>query len=254
MATPHPVTSCPALPRCHVAVCRRRRQAPTELVYRREKIGSVVQSVLHVDARDLTFVEQPDGTRSRQTGVQRPARGVMTGIHAAIAPDHVLRPVGPYSGVRARTCEIGGPLQLRIALRDLASRGMRSASQFIDVPDISKGRLALSGLFIQSVRQPAHSAAGGASQEDIRRPRLRYEPFGRPRPRRMAARSITRDADATDSRSSKAKSDCIATAPRCSERPQLRLHPSPLRRRRLSRQVCSNWEASRRAAMCSRSS
>jgi hypothetical protein len=38
-----------------------------------------------------------------------------------------------------------GPYQLRIALRDAASDRIGSASQFIDVPDIKRGRLTLWG-------------------------------------------------------------------------------------------------------------
>lgn len=140
-----------------------------------EKIGSVVQSVLHVDARDLTFVEQPDGTRSAEVETLVVTFGE-NGQLADQASDRYTLRLARDAYVRALDRGLvfraqvllrrPGPYQVRIALRDLASERIGSASQFIDVPDISKGRLTLSGLFIQSVRQPAHSAAGGAYQEE----------------------------------------------------------------------------------------
>jgi hypothetical protein len=41
-----------------------------------------------------------------------------------------------------------GPYQLRVALRDVIADRIGSASQFVDVPDVKKGRLTLSGLVI----------------------------------------------------------------------------------------------------------
>lgn len=38
-----------------------------------------------------------------------------------------------------------GAYQLRVALRDVASGRIGSAWQFVEVPDMSQGRLALSG-------------------------------------------------------------------------------------------------------------
>jgi hypothetical protein len=59
-----------------------------------------------------------------------------------------------------------GSYQLRIAVRDLASERIGSASQFIEVPDVRKGRLTLSGLFIEGVSQPAGAAAGDAVEDE----------------------------------------------------------------------------------------
>ncbi len=54
-----------------------------------------------------------------------------------------------------------GAYQLRISLRDSATQRIGSASQFIDVPDLKKDRLELSGLIVRgsnSRRTPARSA------------------------------------------------------------------------------------------------
>jgi hypothetical protein len=57
-----------------------------------------------------------------------------------------------------------GPYQLRIALRDTASDRIGSASRFIQVPDVKRGRLTLSGLLIEGVTDPA--TPSGADDRD----------------------------------------------------------------------------------------
>jgi hypothetical protein len=44
-----------------------------------------------------------------------------------------------------------GAYQLRIAVRDTASKRVGTASQFVQVPDLSKERLALSGIFVSGI-------------------------------------------------------------------------------------------------------
>jgi hypothetical protein len=57
-----------------------------------------------------------------------------------------------------------GAYQLRVAVRDAASERVGSASQFITVPDLSKDRLALSGLVVSgSLSTQAGSAAAAVS-------------------------------------------------------------------------------------------
>jgi hypothetical protein len=44
-----------------------------------------------------------------------------------------------------------GPYQLRVAVRDAGSSGIGSATQFVDVPDLTKHRLAMSGVVLGSL-------------------------------------------------------------------------------------------------------
>src|SRR5262249_51753043 len=53
-----------------------------------------------------------------------------------------------------------GAYQLRAVLRDSATGQAGSASQFIEVPDISKGRLALSGIVLSAESRQAKASAG----------------------------------------------------------------------------------------------
>jgi hypothetical protein len=57
-----------------------------------------------------------------------------------------------------------GAYQVRVLLRDSTSGKMGSASQFIEVPDVSKGHLTLSTLVIESL--PSRSPAGTARSAD----------------------------------------------------------------------------------------
>jgi VWFA-related protein len=60
-----------------------------------------------------------------------------------------------------------GAYQMRIALRDTVNGQVGSATQFIDVPDVRKGHLALSGLMLSadSKAAPAQNAAAGEGDE-----------------------------------------------------------------------------------------
>jgi hypothetical protein len=50
-----------------------------------------------------------------------------------------------------------GPYQLRIALRDAESKRIGSATQFVHIPDLSKRRVALSGIVIGARPQVTHA-------------------------------------------------------------------------------------------------
>jgi VWFA-related protein len=141
-----------------------------------DKVGPFVTSVMHLDARDLTFVERAGGTRAAEIEVlamtfgengqvadQSSRRYTFTmtaSAHAdALAAGLVYRMQVPLK--RA------GPYQLRIALRDVASDRIGSASRFIDVPDVKNRQLALSGLVIEGV---APTPATGGSDDGTRDP------------------------------------------------------------------------------------
>lgn len=142
------------------------------------KVGAVVHSVMHVDARDLMFAEQPDGTRTAELETL----AVTFGENGQVADQNNQRyTVKLPPDVHARALERGfvyrlqvplkrsGPYQLRIALRDVGSDRIGSASQFIDVPDVKKGRLTLSGLAIEGLaqrKQPSGPGGGGAPPLD----------------------------------------------------------------------------------------
>jgi hypothetical protein len=123
----------------------------------------VVRSLLHIDARGLTFTERPDGSRETELQLVTLAFGADGRAAESAGRQHRL-------GIPAEAFEAtlrGGLLysfetpvarpggyQVRAAVRDAASGRLGSASQFVEVPELKKGRLVLSGI----------AMSGGASE------------------------------------------------------------------------------------------
>jgi len=147
--------------------------------------GSFVQSMLHIDGHDLTFTDEPDGFKKAvvdvllvtfgdngtvidQTSQTFTMRGKADTYKLAMqrgfvhTVNHVVKKPGAY--------------QLRAAVRDSVSQKIGSATQFIEVPDVSKGRLTLSGIVMRASRPPdppqqPGAAAGPPSTEAQQEPR-----------------------------------------------------------------------------------
>lgn len=135
------------------------------------RAGSLLRSFLYMDAQDLTFVDQPDGwhtatldlsgvlfgdngqvvSRQDYTGsVRRKGQAYQRALRDGIVYDFDM-PV-----------KQSGTVQFRVAVRDTASSRIGSAGQVIEVPDIGKGRLALSGIVIRGA-ETLHEADAPAS-------------------------------------------------------------------------------------------
>jgi VWFA-related protein len=138
------------------------------------KEGSFMRSIMHIDARDISFSEEQAGQRkatieivaftfaSHGEIVGREARG----YNLSVRSDgfQKLLDDGFIYALNVPIKKPGG-YQLRIAVRDPRAERVGSASQFIDVPDIGKNRLTLSGLVVSGY-DPAtarRSAAPGSA-------------------------------------------------------------------------------------------
>ena len=136
------------------------------------RAGSYMRSVVHIDGRDLTFTDEPNNFHKCVFDVI----GITFGDNGAV----VDQPVGKTytlslpDEIYQRTIRDGlvyyltvpikkaGAYQLRISLRDTATRRIGSASQFIEVPDIKKDRLALSGLVLNGTSTQRAAPANGS--------------------------------------------------------------------------------------------
>ena len=134
------------------------------------KAGSIMRSMLHIDARDLTFTTEADGKHKCIFDVL-----AMTFGDNGVPVDQIGRtytlqlPEALYK----RTQRDGlvyyvtvpikkpGAYQLRISLRDTSTARIGSASQFIEVPDLKKNRLAISGMVVRG-ENPGEKAAAAA--------------------------------------------------------------------------------------------
>lgn len=139
------------------------------------KTGSLALSVMHIDARDLEFAKEPDGMRAAEIELLAVTFDENGGVTDQNSRRYTFRmPEEAYT----RTLQQGfvyrirvpikrpGPYQLRIALRDTHADRIGSASQFIDVPDIKKGRLTLSGLVIDGTKAGAGADADNSVEHE----------------------------------------------------------------------------------------
>jgi len=121
------------------------------------KVGSFMKSVLHIDPHDLTFTDEANNRHKcvfdvlamtfGDNGVPVDQSGKTFTIQLN---DDWYKRVQRDGLVYYVTVPIKKPgaYQLRMSLRDSSSERIGSASQFVEVPDLKKNRLALSGLSI----------------------------------------------------------------------------------------------------------
>jgi len=126
-----------------------------------------ISTLLHIDTGDLTFAEEADGSRTSQVdlvvvtfngdGEQVDMLARSWKISLPQAAYQTLSTTGLlYQAVLP--VKKAGPYQLRVVVRDTASQRLGSAMQYIDVPDLKKGRLTLSGIVMVG-EQPSNSTA-----------------------------------------------------------------------------------------------
>lgn len=132
------------------------------------KAGSFVRSMIHINVRDLTFVDEPDGWHKTVFDVLILTFGDNGIVIDEVNRTQTIRMRGEtYNKALANgfvyTMSVpvkkAGAYQLRAALRDTASERVGAASQFIEVPDINKNRLTISGVVVQGI-DPAMTRKG----------------------------------------------------------------------------------------------
>ena len=149
-----------------------------------------MRSMLHIDARDLTFTDEANGMHKcvfdvlamtfGDNGVPVDQSGRTYSLQLPqVLYDRALRDgLVYYVTVPIKK---PGAYQLRISLRDSSTERIGSASQFVEVPDLKKNRLAVSGLVCQGEpgdetaapklrpHESAHGEQKGSNRE-IRKP------------------------------------------------------------------------------------
>jgi VWFA-related protein len=126
--------------------------------------GSTIRSVLLMDARNLTFTAQPDGRQQTVLDVVAVTLGEDGQVVDQVALVETIR-VQPQALERFMRegmiyglnvpIRQPGAYQLRIAVRDAATGRIGSASQYIEVPNVSKDKLMLSSLVITGNKSKA---------------------------------------------------------------------------------------------------
>jgi VWFA-related protein len=149
----------------------------TSLFANDAKVGSITRSMLHISASDLTFTDEPDGWHKADFDVLVVTFGDNGNVVDQMSRTHTLKIKGEaYRHVLKDgfvyfvtfPIKKPGAYQLRAVLRDHGSERVGSASQFIEVPDVKKNHLTLSGLVLSGVdpaakKTPAATAPGAGS-------------------------------------------------------------------------------------------
>ncbi|HEV7796531.1 MAG TPA: VWA domain-containing protein [Pyrinomonadaceae bacterium] len=141
----------------------------TSLFANDTKAGTIMRSMLHVSGRDLTFTTEPDGWHQAVFDILAITFGDNGVVVDQIGRTHTMRVKGAtYEKIAkdgftynlAVPIKKAGAYQLRTALRDVSSERVGSASQFIEVPDLKKNRLTLSGLMVRGTSMQAFQKSG----------------------------------------------------------------------------------------------
>jgi VWFA-related protein len=149
----------------HVRLTTLFAQSPT--------VGSFVDAMLHVDAKDLKFTDQPDGWHKAVIDVEAVTFGedgqpvdssgkTFTLQYKDAAYQKALKNGIVYN--MQQPVKKPGAYQLRIALRDADTEQLGSANEFIEIPDVSKGKLLLSSLVLRPYQPPADAASPQAAE------------------------------------------------------------------------------------------
>jgi len=144
--------------------------------------GSFMRSLLHIDMRDLTFKDGPNGTHEcvfdvlamtfGDNGVQVDYTGQTFTLALPDAEYERARRQGLVYNITVPVKKPGA-YQFRLALRDTVTDRLGSVNQFIEVPDLGSKRLALSGVVLSgksitggAVNSNSHAPAGNAPPID----------------------------------------------------------------------------------------
>jgi len=141
----------------------------TPLFFNDRVEGSYLRVLLHLEAKDLTFNEQPSKSQQTMLDIVAVNLGEDGKVVDQFSDTQTLDVNDDaFSGVLKNGLSFvlnvpvkkSGAYQLRVAVRDVASDRIGSAGQFVQVPDVTKNHLSLSGIVISGLNQSG-TATGG---------------------------------------------------------------------------------------------
>jgi VWFA-related protein len=122
-----------------------------------EKEGKSLNSLLHIASRDLTFVPQPDGQYQVEFEILAATLGEGGVVVEQLGRTNKVRlSADSYQKVRREGLALlltfpvkkSGNYQLRVAIRDVVADRLGSAGQVVQIPEMKKRQLAVSGLIL----------------------------------------------------------------------------------------------------------
>jgi VWFA-related protein len=136
--------------------------------------GSYLRSLLHINATDLAFKEEPGGVRTAELEMVAVAFGDSGQVVDQLSYPQTVRAASDAEYQRMLKDGLvyilnfpikkGGPYQMRVVVRDVSSERNGTAMQFIEVPDLTKNRLALSGIILSNA---VEAEKASSAEQDI---------------------------------------------------------------------------------------
>jgi len=125
-----------------------------------EPAGSYIRSFLHIDAKSLNFSDTADGWKTATFDI-----GAVASDNNGVAVEqkeaqYTIKAKGPtfdtmlqkgFVYVLIVPIKKPGVYQYRVAIRDTSSGKLGSASQILEVPDLSKRKLTISSMAVENV-------------------------------------------------------------------------------------------------------
>jgi len=149
-----------------------------------ERNGAFLHSFLHIDARDLKFSEAPDGTKQATFDVLAISYGENGAIVEQVGENYTIKIKNEkYQNLLNNgfvynfvfPIKKPGAYQMRVALRDAASAKVGSASQFIEVPDLKKESLTLSGILLENLTEAEWKARNSSPNSNQNQTNLKQD-------------------------------------------------------------------------------
>jgi VWFA-related protein len=149
--------------------------------------GSLLQSFLHVKASDLTFTTEPDGSRKASFNIAAVTFGDNGKVLDEFGyPVSITVPAGEFERINKDgfVYSLGIPIkkpgayQLRMAIRDETTERIGSAMQFVEVPDLKKNKLTISGLLLSGIplAKYLNGSAGSSATQKLDGANLEADP------------------------------------------------------------------------------
>ena len=134
--------------------------------------GSFVTALLHINTKDVKFVDTPEGSKKAVLDVLAmtfgdngvPVDQVAKSFTFTIKP-HVYESVLKSGFLVNFTYPVqkAGAYQFRVAVRDAQAQTVGSANQFIEIPDLGKNRLTVSGILLENLTKEQWNYFSGAA-------------------------------------------------------------------------------------------
>ena len=134
--------------------------------------GLEVNVIVHIDPRSLAFTDEEDGSHKATIDIVAVTFGYDGRPMDQISSTQTLVAKGEAYAQMLRDGLLAtmivpikrpGPYQLRVAIRDVDTTKTGSASQFIVIPDIRKGRLTMSGIVAAGATETGQQSAASTT-------------------------------------------------------------------------------------------